>query len=473
MEIPEELRLFQEATVQEAVQSVHWAYREGAVNGQGDVDIVIPDSTPFLIDLGRSRLKLELQVTRSNDTPIYGQDKVAPVNFILHSAFKQVDVIINNLNTTLRTSVNYPYKAIVDALLRCDSEEQRGRLQAAGFAKDTAGSLDQTNPFAIKKSDPKRKRRDATKDAAPDGSSPSVSQDDTVGLGTTTTSVLQNQGLFDRQQFVDDGAMLEVEGPLMVDVAQQKRALLSGVSVRIKMWSASDSFRLTCPLREGTGDPTHYFKLKIVSARMNVCYIEPKANLVASIEKQLAETPALYPMSVSDVRFHTIPGGEFGANLDLFHTVAPYRVIVGFLDSDRVAGQYSKNPFNFGVHDVSSLQLKVGGRSVPMEPLELNFDEKNLSYTTPLLNLIGASKNKQLQRQEFDGGYALYAFDLSPFPSQYRSQPHIGNTTLHVTFRSAVERSISVLVYASFFKTMQISSSRLVSIPEDISGYFQ
>ena len=66
-------------------------------------------------------------------------DQVVPVNFCLHSIFRQIDL---SLNEKLDAGVNYPYKAFIDLLLG-SSNNILSQAQAAMFFKGQAGHLDE------------------------------------------------------------------------------------------------------------------------------------------------------------------------------------------------------------------------------------------------------------------------------------------------------------------------------------------
>ena len=64
--------------------------------------------------------------------------------------------------------------------------------------------------------------------------------------------------------------------------------------------------------------------------------------------KMLEKKNALYPYTKKEVRVQTIPNGSSSFNWEnMFQGKKPERVIVGFVKSKSLNGDYTTNPFNF------------------------------------------------------------------------------------------------------------------------------
>src|SRR5882757_8106653 len=100
------------------------------------------------INLGKSELYLCLQVKlrRTNmakDPAITTDDwkKIAPINYLLNTMFKQIKVTIGQTVVT-SASLNYAYVSYMDALLNCSKEVKETHLQTAFWHKDVAARMD-------------------------------------------------------------------------------------------------------------------------------------------------------------------------------------------------------------------------------------------------------------------------------------------------------------------------------------------
>ena len=190
--------------------------------------------------------KINDERTRDGD-PTPNTDQVAPVNFTLHSIFRQIDLSLNQKLVSPDVGVNYPYKALIDLLLGSSNDMILSQAQAAMFFKDQAGHFDELEYIG------------------------------------------SNSGYSERGRPTKDGDAANIEGCLYLDISQgENRAILNGVSVNLKLFQALNDFRL---MRLGTKN----YKLVITSAVWKVCYISLDPNMILAHDEALKISPAIYP----------------------------------------------------------------------------------------------------------------------------------------------------------------------------------
>lgn len=74
-----------------------------------------------------------------------------------------------------------------------------------------------------------------------------------------------NKGLHSRFSTTICGKIAYLEGPLALDLFQQPKLLVNGVSIGIKLWLSQNVFRLM------TGSLEPNYKVQIVDARFKLC----------------------------------------------------------------------------------------------------------------------------------------------------------------------------------------------------------
>ena len=77
-----------------------------------------------------------------DDKSTVDSDQVGPVNFPLHSIFRQIDLSFNQKIVSPDMGVNYPNKAIVNLLSTCNNEMIESQCYAALFVKYHPGEMD-------------------------------------------------------------------------------------------------------------------------------------------------------------------------------------------------------------------------------------------------------------------------------------------------------------------------------------------
>jgi hypothetical protein len=69
-----------------------------------------------------------------------------------------------------------------------------------------------------------------------------------------------------------------------------------------------------------------------------------------------------------------------------------------------------------------------------------------------------------IARSDFDGGYALYAFDLTPDMSDdgHFNLTRDGSVRIDMKFGTALAQTINVIVYAEFENVIEIDRNRAI-----------
>ena len=328
------LALFEKPLVESAVDSIDWIHHAPVSIPNKNAALVfdIPGSTNLYTDLGKSLLRLKVNVTLEDGSALKQEDLVALSNLGLSTIFSQVDVSLNQKVITTSVGSNYPYKAYMDVLLNSTNEECQSSLQTELFYKDTAGSME--------------------------------------GVGVKGG----NMGHYNRMLHTNQSQMLILEGGIRMDICQQERLITIGVGICIKMSQKEDSFRLTAE-----GDKK--YKLNIQDAVLKVCRVSLRSDIFVALGNTIKTKPALYPFWQSDIKTYTLQKGISDySESDVYRGSVPSVLALALCSSEAFNGDYNKNPFNFQHYNVNYIEVTVDGISVPSEPLKPNF--KEMDYTS-------------------------------------------------------------------------------------------
>ena len=243
----EQLALFVEAPRDSSLKSKEWIeYKPtNQINDTSAINFTITAQSSAYVDLKNSVLNVKLRLTDGDGTPLNKDEVVGLVNAPLHSIFRQVDVTFQQTPLS-HSGNNYPYKAYIDTILKTNEIDQTGILTSQLFYKDN-------------------------------------------GQDTSDAKTGSNSGLFARCTATLGGKIVDLEGPLLIDVFQQPRLLLNGVGIGIKLWPSLDAFRLM----SDSLSPSE--KVQIVDASFKLCVQRLDEGLIVSNEKMLKIQPAIYP----------------------------------------------------------------------------------------------------------------------------------------------------------------------------------
>lgn len=408
----DELSLFTTPPTNTGIQAREWIeYRPtNQVSGESPLEFLISPQPVRYMDLRRSVLRIKLRLLDAAGNPIAKDNKVALVNLGLHSIFSQVDCYLQQTSIGKLGSI-YPYKAYMDTLLNTGSNDYVQRTSQF-FYKDTAGHHDDAN----------------------------------VQLGG-------NQGLYFRSRYTDEGRSLEMEGPIHLDIFQQKRLIINGVSLALKFWPSKNAFRLM------SGDDGANYSVQILESSFKLCMQKPNSGVLLAHDKLLGNATALYPFVSTSFKTSSISKGEYShSENNMFQGEVPSQLVVALVSSEAFNGSYKRSPFNFQAYDCDFLALYIDGQTFPAKPLQPNFSGKN--YVEAYRGLTAFRSDVDISYFEYSGGYTLFVLNIDDnrdFNTKRR-----GDCRLELRFGSALPESITVLMYAKFPTILHVDQSRSV-----------
>jgi hypothetical protein len=272
-----------------------------------------------------------------------------------------------------------------------------------------------------------------------------------------------NTGLVARRKHFKNSQIVPLIGKLHSDMFFQHKFLLNGVSIKLKLNRNSDKFSLMA-------NSNSAYKVHISSASFYVRKVKINNGIqlkhMERLEKQLQ--PALYPVRRVSMKSFNIAAGLMSCDENIFNGVLPKRIVIGLVDSDAFEGAYNKNPFNFKHYDLKYCGLLQDGKMIPQKPLISDFDKHNSlrNYFTTLESVGKVFRNEgvDFDREEYEHGYTILAFDLSPDldPDSCFHVVKKGTCRLELKFATALPNPINVVIYAEFDSTIKIDKNRAV-----------
>ena len=196
----------------------------------------IPGNSAAYIDLNRSRLRVGLRIVTGESKPVTKADKVCLANLGLQRLFssRQVDIELNQRLITASVGSYYPYKAYLDAILNSNIKDTKGISKNELFHKHSYDAMD-----------------------------------------SDSTS---NNGFDRRYKRTSKSNTVFLEGPIRMDICQQKKFIVSGIRIRMKLYQHEDPFRLMA-------ETTDYYKVEIQYASFRVCQVKLSPAVVVTHQK--------------------------------------------------------------------------------------------------------------------------------------------------------------------------------------------
>ena len=418
----EGLALFQNPSVDTTINHREWIeFRPTAQISRGSaLEFNVSGKTTDYIDLKNTRLALKIRLMKGTNAVI-ATNKVALANIPLQTLWRQVDVEIQQ-QLISSSGTSYPYKAYLDVLLNYGSDAKSTQFQSQLFHRDISESMDE---------------------AYPDTGS--------------------NTGLAIRWQYTKTGGVVDLEGPLYVDICQQNRFLLNGLQINFRLWPHVEAFRLM------SAEENADYHVDIVDACLKVCCVKVAPSVQLAHAEVLKKHPALYPFNRSVVKTYSVPKGFFDLCIDdIFQGEVPSKLVIGLVSSEAYSGNFTKNPFNFKNYNCTFLGFYLNGQSVPHKPFKLDYTNEN--YVEGYVSLFTgfdsylANSGIDISRSEYSSGYCLYVFDVRANSTEDAQLPLIlkGHTRLEFKFGAALPENCTIVMYATFPDLMKVDLARNV-----------
>ena len=385
------------------------------------IEFHISGATTDYLDFTNTFLHVRAKVTKADGTNLDIDTDVAPVNYWLHTLFSQVDISLND--TLITNSDNtYPFRAYLESTLNYGRDAKKSHLTSAMYYRDSTSHLDDTQGDA-------------------------------------------NWGLTVRRQMTSRSQEVDLMGRLHTDLMHQERYMLNGVDVKIRLTPSKSSFNLMAHT------PAAGYKSVITHASLFVRKVKLNPAVALAHERALEKDTSKYPLKRVLQKSFAIPTGNLSAVHDnLFLTQTPTRIVIGMVTSQAFNGAYNLNPFNFQTFDLSYLSLYLDGKQIPAKALTPNFDRHLFvrSYHSLMLatGLMNTDSGSYIEYRDFENGYGLFAFDLSPslLDGDQFELVKSGALRLELKFSQALAQPVHVLVYGELDSLIQVDRSRQVLV---------
>ena len=299
--MPSELSLFELPPTQTAVSDIyfHEIRPLSQLSGDGPIEFRISGQNSLdYLDLAGSQLYVKLKVKKGNGSKIVSTDKVGPVNLFLQALFSTTEVTLQN--KAVITSNYNPYRAMFETLLNFGQDAKSSQLLSQLFIKDDSDHPEDTDPGG------------------------------------------NNNGLLLRAKYISLSKYLDLQGPIFHDFFSMSRYLMNQVDVKLKLYRSSPAFCLS------SGDASPDYQIEIHDIYLLVKKIRVSPAVIYGHSEILKTSNAKYPFTRGECRIQSIPSGSTSFHWDnIFQGQKPSRVVIGFVLSKAVSGDYKANPFNF------------------------------------------------------------------------------------------------------------------------------
>ena len=468
-----EVDLFSVPPTQQSLERGRWidyAPLSSVQNADSAITFLIAGTDEY-IDLSKTILTVTGEIRKKDGTTKLdggGQSNVAPVNNFLHSLFRQVDVYLNGKQVTPAMGT-YAYRSYIETLLNYDVSAKESQFSSALYYKDTATKMNESGSLPGEPITIKAKHVTFNDD----GSEKTLTDKNFVFVSAGTG----NQGFAKRHKFIENGNQFVLSGPIFADIFMTDRLLLNMMDLRVVLNRSTDDF---CLMEIGNTSSPIQPRVHLTDVVLKIRKVKVDQPVSDGVERMLKQTPALYPVRRVECKILTIPENLPNIRQDnSFSGIIPKSFVFGLVHVDAYNGVYGKNPYNFAHFGVTSVSLTANGQEIPFKQLTLKYPEdadgkidpakdKELDFDEAYNTLfsgtgkIYSNAGLDISREDYPGGFALYAFDLTPDmckSSDYFNTVQRGSLTLALTLKKQ-DHAIGIVCYGDFENVIRIDAER-------------
>lgn len=414
-----ELDLFSIPSTQVAIKKsftdvIHTA---NPVTNEGPYEFRIP-ADPNFLHLSKHFVYFQLRVVKSDGNALTAEDpKVAPINAIGKTFFKQVKLYLNS-KLVFDSGDTYHLRSFLETELNYGLDAKNSHLSACLYSPESGEPVDSE----------------------------------------------ENKAFAERAELFSGSKWIEVMAPLHVDLMMQDRFLLPHTDIRIELHRNADPLLLLC---FGPNAPS--YKLEVREMKLLIEKAEVLDSIQLALESTFAHYAAKYPLRRSVVTsLHVTPQRRVTPTNSIFQGQIPRRMIVCCCDQDAFHGIQNKSPFTFQPYRIQSIKVTAGGQTFPAHPLRLDFVNGHYlqAYMQlfQTLGLAGDNTGNNITRADFGKTHCIFAFDLTDDSSDgsHWSPIREGTTSVEIQFGQNLPASgVQVIIYAEFDNLLSIDRNRV------------
>jgi len=436
-----EFDLFRAPPLQRMVKNFKYeeTFTGNNVKTDGTLTFRVKGSANQWIDLDDTYLLVRYKVVTHNEQKIANQAETIVKTFeepnLLHNLWSQVEMAIQNV--TIKSVVNpYPMRAYIENLLTTTPDGLQEMYESEGFWKEGGGTK---FDHAIQE---------------------------------TAANIATNTPLRKKPQTLNkDSVERTLYGKLATDLWRQGRNIPPSHDLKLTLTKNRPQFYLRSSEVAG-----QEHKLQLEKVILVVKRVELYDDTQASLDKAMLEAgKIIYPIRRVDVKSHTIATGTKIFQESIVSGQMPYRIILGFVDSDAYSGSYAKSPFNFKHYNIEELYLQCHGDMYPSNRYITSFN--NRDALVPWLNLkrlVTAGHpffNHTISYESYcNGGYTLWVVDLSQDNKcgqimDYNNIKLDGDVRIHVRFGGeGLANPVNLVMYAEFENLVEVDRNKALMV---------
>ena len=390
------------------------------ISGASTINFTIPPCDDF-IDLQESFMTVKLKILKNNGLPLLAGDEVAFCDNVPYSVFKSVLVYLNNTKVTTNT-IYQTYCHYFTSRFGTGKEATKIHLQRLqGLTGETAGKHDSKN-------------------------------DDAKGWTL-------------RKGWTASSQEIQFLAPIPSDFFRTCNNFLPPLQDLKFEFKLNDAeFALIS---------TNEYKFVMTEMSLHMRQVPVASSTSMAIFKQQAVKPLKLNFTTLEAQSFSIPANQQVEYIrGIFPHSMPQQVFMVLVQTDRINGVRTKDPFKFENASVEKVIFRQNGSPVMIESIKTNFDNKDAVeayyFLCQAFDIGYNGRDNNLTYEEFINGGTIWAFTLAPDMDGNSGVGLIqkpGNFEVDIYFKNGVKNTaLTALFLGKIGKTVEIGNENKTTL---------
>jgi hypothetical protein len=288
--------------------------------------------------------------------------------------------------------------------------------------------------------------------------------DANYGTAVGAATVYKNTGAGVRRETLMKHGKIELSGKIHCDMFFQDKPLVTGVEMQVKMSRSRTSFSFCAP--DDAGLPSVYMR----NPRLLIQKYIPSAAYLNSVAKTLLTRNVKYHYPRVTMRNTTFAAGLQSATWNnLVCGQLPKTMWLVLTTSSGFNGSATESPYNFKHFDLAYVSAEIDGVLYPSSGYNMDFTtsfslQAYVGLLDTLERLNEPTGELPFDRANYEKGFTIYGFDLTPSHTGQGALSLIQNGNLNINFRykNALTVPVVAVAYMTFDNCIQINNNRQI-----------
>ena len=411
----------------------------------------IPAVGKSFLQFNSLRLWGELRVVRDDGNNLEENEEVSTSNNFANSLFSSVQLLLDNVDVTVRNASGTAYKTMLEILLSTDYTSRESYLRLLGYTaarpSETMLALGAAAVAAAAEEEEEEEEEEDDDDANP----APPAQPRQPAQQPARRQDFNEMGIKQRRTYIAESRRFQFYIPLPTDLTRSDKVLPPNHSLTVVLHRNPDSFSLLKPDVNARN-----YKIIIDDLRLYFNRVDLNPRFEAGYFAKLRTSPISFPVTHTEFKVFHMPRNVNAYRIQAFTGLLPKMTIMVLVNTYALTGNIQRNPYYFVHARLTSVEAEIDGRVIPAGGYKCDFPNRQYAHLFGALfdtgSKYGFNCGNEIDYNSFGAGRTIMLFDFTPDKCQMKDSHRNaeGSLCFNLQFGVAVPMPVSIVTINYF-----------------------